>query len=238
MPIYDEMPLKKILVFNHRAHSYKNYPWVLKQLDILYQKRQDFKLWVPLAEKVDRDYIFTNKYDRRGYFSKLSGCYLGICAKQKYAGWAVSATDGLSVGLPYLFSDDLYYKELTGNNYDGFYKDDKDFQNKINQILDDTNMRNKLSEQGIKRYKSCIWPEAIKPFSTMFDSAINSLPILKTDTKSYKKIVNFIKKRGTCTKKDILEYINWGVGIPFSSYRNRLRSEPDIILSENGYYYK
>ena len=67
--------------------------------------------------------ISTNdKYDRRGYFSKLSSCYIGVCAKQKYSGWAVSATDGMSVGVPYLFSNDDYYHELANNC--GVYYDD------------------------------------------------------------------------------------------------------------------
>ena len=47
----------------------------------------------------------------------------------------------------------------------------------------------------------------------------------------------FIKKNGKATKKDITEYLDWGVRISFSPYRNRLRTEPDIKLTRYGYQY-
>ena len=101
---------KKIIVFNHRPHTYKNYPWFLEQMDKLWEQRKDFEVWVPLADSTDgREYLTNDKYDRKGYFSKLSSCYVGVCAKQKYSGWSISATEGMSVGVPYLFSDDDYY---------------------------------------------------------------------------------------------------------------------------------
>ena len=46
---------------------------------------------------------------------------------------AVSATDGMSVGVPYLFSNDDYYHELANNC--GVYYDDYNFLSKINELL-------------------------------------------------------------------------------------------------------
>ena len=51
IPKYDKQSSdKKIIVYNHRPHTYKNWPWVLKQMDKLWERRQDFELWVPLAD--------------------------------------------------------------------------------------------------------------------------------------------------------------------------------------------
>ena len=51
IPKYDKQSSdKKIVVYNHRPHTYKNWPWVLKQMDKLWEERQDFELWVPLAD--------------------------------------------------------------------------------------------------------------------------------------------------------------------------------------------
>ena len=56
-----------------------------------------------------------------------------------------------------------------------------------------------------------------------------------SDTESYKRILDFIHKKKSVSKKDILEYLNWGVRISFSEYRNRLRLEDTIKFTKNRY---
>ena len=224
---------KKIIVYNHRPHTYKNYPWFLKQMDELWGKRQDFEVWVPLAESKEREYMTIDKYDRKGYFSKLSSCYIGVCAKQKYGGWAVSATDGMSVGVPYLFSDDDYYHELVGDK--GLYYRESSFNNLLSSLLDDETMRNTWSQKALKRFEQGKWEKAIIPFNNMINDTIKNLPMLKNDTETYKKVVDFIHRKKSVTKSDILNMLNWGVRISFSGYRNRLRNEPTIRFTKNRY---
>jgi glycosyltransferase involved in cell wall biosynthesis len=228
---------KKIIVYNHRPHTYKNYPWFLEQMDKLWEKRKDFEVWVPLAESKEREYMTIDKYDRVGYFSKLSSCYLGVCAKQKYSGWAISATDGMSVGVPYLFSDDDYYHELAdsaGCYYDG----GDDLILKIENLMDVPDLRNEWSEKSLKRFEDCKWETAIIPFNNMINDTIKKLPTLKSDTEGYKKVIDFIHKKRSVSKKEIMEYLGWGVRISFSGYRNRLRNEPTIKLTKNRYEVK
>jgi len=224
---------KKIIVYNHRPHTYKNYPWFLEQMDKLWQLRQDFEVWVPLAESKEREYITIDKYDRQGYFSKLSSCYLGVCAKQKYSGWAVSATDGMSVGVPYLFSDDDYYHELAGD--DGYYYDEDDFVNIVDEFLNDEVLRNDWSKKALNRFEQGKWENAIHQFNNMFNKTIDNLPMIKNDTETYQKVLDFIRKKKSVTKSDILNMLNWGVRISFSGYRNKLRNEKDIRLTKNRY---
>ena len=223
---------KKIIVFNHRPHTYKNYPWFLNQMDKLWKQRQDFEVWVPLTDSVTKPYMTNDKYDRFGYFSKLSSCYLGVCAKQKYAGWAISATDGMSVGVPYLFSDDDYYHELA-DDAGVYYEDGKDLLVKINNLLDVEDLRREWSDKSLNRFENGKWENAVKQFNTMLDKTISNLPTIKEDTDSYKRIVDFVQKKKSVNKKDILEELGWGVRISFSSYRNKLRKNSNIKFTKD-----
>jgi len=235
IPKYEKQTTdKNIIVYNHRPHTYKNYPWFLEQTDKLWEQRKDFEVWVPLAESREKEYITNEKFDRVGYFSKLSSCLVGVCCRQKYEGWAVSATDGMSVGVPYLFSDDGSYHELA-DEAGIYYKDEKDFSDKINKVLDDKEFRKEYSDKSTNIFEISVWSEAIHQFNNMINETIDNLPMLKEDTESYKKVVDFIHKKKSVTKKEILDYLGWGVRISFSGYRNRLRNEPTIRFTKNRY---
>ena len=54
-------------------------------------------------------------------------------------------------------------------------------------------------------------------------------------SESYNKIVDFIHKKKSVTKKEILDFLGWGVRISFSSYRNKLRTESTIRFTKNRY---
>ena len=166
--------------------------------------------------------------------SKLSSCYLGISCKQRYGGWAISATDGMSVGVPYMFSDDGYYHELA-DSAGIYYKDEDEFYTKINNILDDDSDREYWSGKSLERFEQGKWETAIHQFNDMLNETIDKLPTLKNDTDSYKRIIKFIRKKKSASKSDILDYLNWGVRISFTGYRNRLRNEKTIKFTKNRY---
>ena len=235
IPKYEKQTTdKKIIVYNHRPHAYKDYPWFLKQMDKLWEHRQDFEVWVPLTDSITKPYMTNDKYDRFGYFSKLSSCRVGICCKQRYGGWAVSATDGMSVGVPYMFSDDNYYHELA----DGagiYYKGEDEFFTKINNILDDEEDREYWSGKSLERFEQGKWETAINQFNDMLNETIDKLPAIKNETDSYNRIVKFIRNKKSVSKSDILDYLNWGVRISFTSYRNKLRKDKTIKFTKDRY---
>tara|TARA_R110002096_G_scaffold55053_2_gene141753 strand:- start:1756 stop:3090 length:1335 start_codon:yes stop_codon:yes gene_type:complete len=233
-PEYEQQTTdKNIIVYNHRPHTYKNYPWFLEQMDKLYEQRQDFEVWVPLADKKEKDYMTIDKYDRFGYFSKLSSCKVGVCCKQKYEGWAVSATDGMSVGVPYMFSDDGSYHELA-DEAGIYYKGSDDFLKLMNKALDDKEFRNEYSEKSLQRFKDSKWEKQIQRINDTFNTAISNFRPIK-ETESYNKIVEFIRTKKSVTKNEILLHMGWGVRIGFTTYRNRLRNEKDIKFTKNRY---
>ena len=54
---------KKIIVFNHRPDTYKHFNDFMKVMDELYKIRQDFKVWIPLLGKRNRDFVIVDKFD-------------------------------------------------------------------------------------------------------------------------------------------------------------------------------
>ena len=101
-----------------------------------------------------------------------------------------------------------------GNYVKRFYETLKEIENKIIQEVSN------LSETIFGIHTAL---EDLKPMS---------------NTESYKRILNFIHKKKSVSKKDILEHMNWGVRISFSEYRNRLRLEDTIKFTKNRYEVK
>jgi len=223
----------KIIVWNHRPDGYKGYPWFLSMMDELRKKRQDFRVWVPLATSPDRDYIYVDGFDRQGYFTELSGCWVGVCGQSQHTGWANSASDGMSVGVPYIFYDADYYEQYA-KNAGIYYKTDEDFLHSMNNILDKENVRNRHSKRSTKLGKENSWNKIIEQYNDHFVRAEKEFKIV-SETDTYKRIVDYIHKQGYVTKFDLVNHLKWGKGIPFHHYRNRLRNEPTIKLTKNGY---
>jgi hypothetical protein len=206
-------------------------------MDELWKQRKDFKVWVPLAELADREYIYVDKFDRKGYFSELSRCWVGVCGKSYHKGWANSASDGMAIGTPYIYLDEDYYREYA-QDAGLYFKTDEEFNKLINSVLDDSNMREEYSKKSLELYKSNTWIEMVKKYNEAFVKAESKLKCVADKSEAYPKMVDFIKGKGYVTKECLLEYMGWGVGIPFSNYRNKLRLEPDIILTKYGYQHK
>ena len=70
------------------------------------------------------------------------------------------------------------------------------------------------------------------------NEAICKLEPLKNPSDSYKKMLDFIHKKKSVTKKEILDYLGWGVRISFNPYRNTLRKEDTIKFTKNRYEVK
>jgi hypothetical protein len=224
----------KIIVWNHRANSYKSYPWFLQQMDKLWEQRKDFMVWVPLSDSIDREYIYNRKFDRQGYFTELSKCWVGVCGQSHHTGWANSASDGMAVGVPYIFYNADYYSQYAGKA--GIYFDkDNEFITKVNMMLDNVSLRGEYSIRSVKLAKENSWKNIIKQYNSHFLEAELKLKMVKKDTDGYKKILDYIHRVGSVTKWQLMDYLGWGRGIPFDIYRNRLRIEPTIKLTKYGY---
>ena len=254
---------EKTILFNHRDNGYTGWNWFWKRMDELYKKRQDFKVYTTLADppkikvekkdilgkvKKDKDGNVIYKFEKRKYATRVEihgrdeylkfvgKMTMGVGCFQTYSAWSISTTDGLSQGVPYVLPNKLCYPEMLGDDYPLLYNDKDDFLEKIENLLDNPILRKKMNKHISKKIHTFSWSERVPQWFSGW-KFLDNMKMIGDNSESYKKIYEFIKKNGYTTKKDITEYLNWGVRISFSAYRNRLRTEPDIKLTRYGYQY-
>ena len=224
----------KTVVFNHRAAGYTGWEWFVKVMDEVWEQRQDFQVYTTLTQ-IDRPWNRKVVCDSRDdYMEFLSTMKFGVGTFQTYSAWSISTTDGFSVGVPYLLPNKLCYPEMTSvvkDPYPYLYHDRKDFISKFNSMLD-----NEINYDTTTLAKNMIWEERIsKWFGGWKD-------VFKLDasreTEAVLKIRDFIKDKGIVTKRQITDYLGWGVRIKWSGYRNALRKYPEIKFTKYGYEWR
>ena len=228
----------KTILFNHRDNEYTGYTWFVKQMDSLWEKRQDFQVYTTLTD-LDRPYAERVKlHSRDDYLNFVRSMHMGVGCFQKYSAWSISTTDGLSQGVPYVLPDKMCYPEMVGGKYPLLYKsnDAKSFKDTIENVLDNDYMRDEANLYLEPKLEGFRWGERVLEWFDNWKQIEDLKPM--SDTESYKRILDFIHKKKSVSKKDILEYMNWGVRISFSEYRNRLRNELTIKFTKDRYEVK
>jgi len=173
-------------------------------------------------------------------FVALDGSvYLGVGTFQKYSAWSISTTDSLSMGVPYILPNKLCYPEMVGKEYPLLYSGKDEFLQKINGALDDDGSVEKAKTYLKTKIKEFPWASRVPQWFNGWDFLQpQKFDMIGSKSESYDKIVDFIHKKKSVTKKQILDYLGWGVRISFSPYRNRLRIEPTIKFTKNRYEVK
>ena len=262
LPVLDEQVVDDIdeksfptIVFNHRTKTYKDFQnFILKVCDPLWEKRQDFKVWIPLLDLSTMKELGGKTWDERNvdnggyiegkkkyigmteaqlkekYLDKLRTCRVGFSPKQKYNGWSVATTDGMMTGCPFIMFDDDYYHELNPTaDFFGSYQESIDL---LEKYLDDNEYRNQKAKDGLEECKkSLLWSNNVKRLSDDIDEVVNSVKPAQTNKDGYKKVIGRIKEKqdeyGHCTKKQLIRQM-WGNGIKFAPYRKALRDDKNI----------
>jgi len=216
---------EKIIVFNHRPDTYKHFKEFIAVCDELWELRQDFKVWIPLLDKPNRDYVITDKGDKQWYYKELQKCYMGFSPKQKYGGWSVAMTDGMMNGVPYIMYDDTYYHELNAKG--DFFKNDHEALMLMNTYLDDPKYRNEQAEQALDCIReNLIYKDKIVEMNEYMNDLLSRQKVMG-DSDKLKEIIEFIKK-GPVKKKEMMDFVGWGRGIKWTPYRRALMNHPNI----------
>lgn len=226
----------KLIVFNHRPDTYKDFNNFMKVMESLREVRQDFNVWIPLLEKSDKSWITTEKFNKQRYYKKLQQCRVGFSPKQVYGGWSVSTTDGIMNGCPYIMYDADYYREL--NPTADFFKENSTAVNLLNKYLDDPEYRNEMSTKSQTYLReNLIYNTEIKNISNYIDDLTDSQNCIQSDVTT--KLINIIKLKGQVTKKELFNsYLGWGRGIKFGPYRRALLNHQNIYdtIDSTPYY--
>ena len=237
--------LFKTIAFNHRTKTYKDFKnFILKVCDPLWEKRQDFTVWIPLldlaqmkevGDKTWKDrlvgnhgYIDNTKHKNKvNYHNYLSQCSVGFSPKQKYNGWSVATTDGMMTGVPYVMFDADYYHELnpTADYFTG-YDHAIDL---LEKYLDDVDYRNKKARESLEYTRDKLrWSLAIDKLSNDIDEVIDSTPSANPNGDGMQKVLRDIKEKGEMTKRELITQ-RWGSGIKFTPYRRALMEHPNVM---------
>ena len=218
---------EKIIVFNHRPDTYKNFKGFMKVCDELWKIRQDFKVWIPLLDKPNRDYVITDKGNKDWYYKELQKCYVGFSPRQTYGGWSVSTTDGMMNGVPFIMYNDTYYHELNSNG--DFFDNDHDAVMLLNTYLDDPRYRNEEADKALDWIRNkLIYSDEIVKMSNYMDELLSKQKTMG-DSDKLKEIIGWIKDRKRITKTEIMTNLNWGRGIKWTPYRRALMNHPNIF---------
>ena len=232
-----EVPTKKkTIIFNHRDNYYTGWTWFIDSMDELYKQRQDFTVYTTLAD-LDRPYAKRVRIsDRDEYLDFIRSMHVGVGTFQKYSAWSISTTDSLSMGVPYILPNKLCYPEMVGKDYPLLYEGRDGFLQKLNGALDDDGSVDKAKTYLKAKIQEFPWANRVPQWFGGWNFLTpDSFDMIGEKSESYPKIVDFIHKKKSVTKKEILDYLGWGVRISFSPYRNRLRTEPTIKFTKNRY---
>ena len=222
---------EKIIVFNHRPDTYKHFKQFIALTDKLWETRKDFKVWVPLLDKSNRDYVITDKGDKQWYYNKLKECCVGFSPKQTYGGWSVATTDGMMNGVPYIMYNDTYYKELNPNA--DFFTTDDDALKLFNDYLDDTDIRNARAKESLEHlHKNLIYKDKMVAMNDYMNDLLSKQKVMGNSEK-LKEIISWIKDNKSMTKKEIMSKLGWGRGIKWTPYRRALMNHPNIYDENN-----
>jgi len=157
---------------------------------------------------------------------------MGVGCFKTYSAWSISTTDGLSQGVPYVLPNKLCYPEMVGKDYPLLYNEE-DFLSTIKNMLDNPNAREEANSYLAPKLPDFKWGGRVLSW---FDDwkQLDDLKIIQ-DTDGYQRVLKFINRKKSVSKKDILEHLGWGVRVKWTTYRNRLRTEPTIRFTKNRY---
>ena len=124
-----------------------------------------------------------------------------------------------------------YYHELYEQG--DFFEDDDDVFMLLNTYLNDPDYRNeehlKLDWVGTR----LVYKDEVVNMNQYMDDLLADQKVMG-DSDKFNEIVHYIRKRGSVTKVELMEWLNWGRGIKWSPYRRALMEHPNIYDVNDG----
>lgn len=229
---------EKRVIFNHRDNDYTGWNWFTKAMDDLWEKRQDFLVYTTLTQ-IDRPWNKrVNCNTRSQYLDFLNEKpQFGVGCFEDYSAWSISTTDGMSQGVPYILPAGLCYPEMVSKDYPMLYQSKENFVQEFERCLDNPGRTSATSVIDLPQMVSdMVWGNRIDNWFGGWDNVFDMSRFeLKSHSEGYGRILDFIEKRKNVSKKDIVKHMNWGVGIAWTPYRQRLRTESHIRFTKNRY---
>lgn len=211
-------------IWNHRATTYTGFPQMLGVLDRLWDRRQDWRLMVTLAgDPPDRPYAVPSTVDhadRGTYYETLARGFVGL--PRTNCQWSIAVVDGMAVGLPYVVPRDFCYPEMFPEDYLLFT--DGTLEDELEAILNTPASRGRAADQARAGAAALSWDTAVGSWDRMFCWAEARLSRIGPRSAKYTELRDIVAA-GTTNKAGLKKAMGWGIGIPWTSYRTRLRDD-------------
>ena len=100
-----------------------------------------------------------------------------VCLTSFYEGWGMSLTEGMSYGcIPFTFNNygaasDIIDDDINGCLIKTF--DEKDYANRLSELMSDENKRQEMSRAAIEKVKSFSVEKIVDKWESLFVNVIN-----------------------------------------------------------------
>ena len=242
---YLRAPNKKIILWNHQNTINSNFNFMIKAMDLLYKKRQDFEVHSTVKnadlknKKWGKNIYFENDSDYNEYINKY--IYLHINTYKTFSAWDIPTTDCLSMSIPTLCPYGFCYKEILDPEYPFFYQTNNidDFINKVEMAIISPRLRNQAIKIINQKLKEMNWNDQIKNWS-IWDDLFNDKSYLmeKRGNKKVIKATNLIRDNGEITHNELIKKLRILSPNSFSLIRNRLRLNKKIKFTKSTYQWR
>jgi glycosyltransferase involved in cell wall biosynthesis len=231
--------LPRSILFNHRSDGYTGWKRFLKLMDKLWEKRKDFKVYMTFPTEDKRDYLVKKKLDdKQDYYNFIKQMAVGVCMFEDYSAWSLSTTDGLSRGIPYLMPKKLCYPEMVGDNCSLFYNNDDQFLIKLEECLNNTELKKQKKEELERIATNLSWEFSISTWFNSWKIFDPNTFVVYQNSKTYEEeIIPFLRDKGKATKADFLKQFGWGYNVDWGKYRNMLRLDNRVKMYVDRYEY-
>ena len=234
---------KKIILWNHRVGNYTNFTMMCKAMSKLYKKRKDFEVHTTYGDanvsryKWGRNMNYPTNEEYKKYVKDQ--VYLHINTFKSYSAWSISTTDCLELGIPTVTPNGLCYEEMLGDDYPLLYKqnDIDDFISKVEMVLDSPKFRGEVVKKLKPRITKMTWNKQILngwvDWDNLFDAT--QYPMCGEGTVKIKNATKLIRKYGEINFSQFAREMKLGSLTKFGLQRNRLRLNPKIKFTADGY---
>jgi len=236
---------EKTIIFPFRTQKYTGFKSLIEiHLSNLWKKRQDFCLL--LTNPSDYDYIKNYPqrfpfvkvchFNRKDYINALWKADIVVGCHNGSNQWSLAAVEAVAAECIPLFNKSSFFPEMILDaapeleqkadlQQHLYYR--STFTNKLEALLDNLEEEKhkvKSLSQQFRRFYD--WENRVDDWIRCLDLADAASPEITEKSKTICKIEAFLKDNGKCSKKAILEHLNWhpkSRHISWTKYRKYLR---------------
>jgi hypothetical protein len=250
------------IIVPHRAQKYTGFKTLIeKYLPRVWTIRRDFRVLVTNPSRYDFVRGYEQKYpfvkvvhlNRRQYLETLWDADIVIGSHVGCNQWSVATLEAICANCVPLLSSEGFYEEMlkpivTCREWpkirDEWFYFRGEFVSRLLALMDHIDTGRKRARVIGRRARAYYdWRAVARQWGALFESVAQTAPIVGRESEAFRALFQQIKRRGKCTKAELLSAMGWhpkSRHIPWTKYRRRLLTVADetpnvseVIFSRN-----